>query len=230
MANLEMSEDISPILDTKIKFSKDLAYPILTSAIDNIFNSITSYQNRKSNHLLQKWKQATVHNSIIQEKQISNHMFLLTIRLSQLIRFLTGFYKKIESKAFDKMKNQMKIGRFLLETQEKQRKVAEKQKIVSGKQAQVEKEKKNIRELQAELRKIEENLEKNDKAEKEMFGRLKGVRCEDDVVREIRRLTGENSDLQDSLVSYELEFEKYIKETEKLIRNLQPGLTKTRIF
>lgn len=230
MANLEISEDMSPILDTKIKLSKDLAYPILTSAIENIFHNIQSYQNRKASHLLQKWKQVTVHNSIIQEKQISNYMCLLTIRLSQLHRFLKGFYKKIQSKAFDKMKNHMKIGRFLSEAQEKQRKVAEKQRIVSGKQAQVEKDKKKIRDLQGELRKIEENLERNDKAEKEMFGRLKGVKNEDDVVREIRRLTSENSDLQDSLVSYELEFGNYVRETEKLIRNLQPGLIKARIF
>ncbi|OMJ86618.1 hypothetical protein SteCoe_11833 [Stentor coeruleus] len=127
------------------------------------------------------------------------------------------------------MKNHMKIGRFLSETQEKQRKIGEKQKIINRKQAQVEKDKKKIREIQTELRNIEDNLQRNDRSEKEMFGRLKGVKSEDDVVKEIRRLTDENSDLQESLISYELEFGNYIRETEKLIRNLQPGFVKAKI-
>ena len=50
---MEFSEEISPIFDSKLKVSRDLAYPIIKYSIEAVFISIDAYIHRREQKFLQ---------------------------------------------------------------------------------------------------------------------------------------------------------------------------------
>ena len=237
---MSFSEEISPIMDPRSRVSRELAYPALKCSIDSVCNSLNTYISRKTSRFLQQWKQAALISSRSEELQISNCMVLTQHRLKIVAASMELISKRLRHRVLLEVLAAAEII-------EGKRAISESgARIVNAKAHELECL--NAAEIEASLRLIEIKkayegmMWREEEFKENMIGLanedrvgFKRLRLEhDSVLERIQGMKEENAELQDRLVNYELSFNAYIQETERILEKNKNGVKvspiKARVF
>lgn len=216
---MEFSEEISPIMDSKMRVPLELACPALKASVDSVFDSIFTFIERKKIASFSQWKLVTLGHSRIEEKQIKNSMFLVRSRLA----FVNKTFENIVSRTVHSTFFEILTRKDLIVVEESlEKKTFTELETLKLDESQAKKKLVEIKNAFYLLQKSEKKnltgaeLKKNDSS-------LKLAQEDKEILQKIKEIIDENSRLQDNLVNYELSFNSYIQETERIFKKSQSG-------
>jgi hypothetical protein len=194
---METSEDYSPIIDYHERINKEIAIPVLQSFMNSLISSINFYQFNSKFKFFRRWKKETIIASRNQLKQFNDFCFLAAQKARLGHRSMENVIKSQFSRVF------MKI---LLVSAASSLNYEQEIQDLKNKKNRIGKIKTDYQKEVTRLREVNEKYHSSLQATSEY------------VINEIKMLKEENSQLQDKLLTYEIHFGSYIRETENLLK------------
>lgn len=195
---MEFSDDYLPIIDFKDRLGKEIAQPFLESTLASVLVTLSEQIFDMKNVYFRKWKKVTLIASEFEKNQLNNWCFIAAQKARLAKKALNTLLNSYLSRIFSHV---------LIVSSVTQLENADgKQEILNLRL--------EIDELRSQNSKEEEKLElAKDKLNKGLQNNPEFV------INEMRMLKDENIQLKDKLLTYEIHFGSYIRETEHLLRN-----------
>lgn len=221
---MEFSEDMSPILETNPALSKEIAYPILKSALKSIFYCLSSYFRSKKAFSLQIWKNSTLRASRIEELYIKNSLQVMKLK----VRSINYLFGSITQKAFHKVLLEIisasQFKDFESELTRRDKKLTETHlsqiEILKIKEINENNELIVLKKELQDLKKTEENVLLSTYNGK---NKIEAERVQkQNTIAKIEQIHNENLDLKDKIMKYEINSKVFIQEMQNFL-NKTPG-------
>lgn len=195
---METSEDYSPIADIQERVNREAAYPYLESIISSVLSTFNDYLSLRKLIYFRNWKKNSVSQYQNQLKVFNDFCFIAAQKARLGQRHLKNLIQSQYSKALTQIIFTSEAESLDYEAQYQDLKI---------KKAEIERLKNENKKEKSRLEEVNERVKEAMKVNSDF------------IINEMKMLKEENIQLQDKLLTYEIHFGNYIRETELLLRN-----------